>query len=587
MSGSWWVRLSTILFTLLLSVWLLAASLMGGPDLAAVANDMQSGDVVEEVEQTWWEGLLPSTRLNLGLDLQGGIDLTLDVDLDEAVLSAVARDVLPLKGTSEDEGIIISDIRRERGMPVLLVTLPAETELSDFRSAVMSKYRDYTYEGVDDGVHRFALTDSARGDIETGAIEQAVEMLRSRVDETGVKEPQIVRKGDSRINVQLPGVSDASQAVDVLGTTALLEFFMVDEDFQAAALDAAIESAQTEMSPEEFVNDELLNYWLQDNAKIGPKNVVMWQYAQELSELGGAGLDRGDRFAKPYILHSEVILTGDDVNDAQTSFDQRNQPVVSLEFKPQGSKVFARVTTEYVDKRFAIVLDGELQSAPVINEPITGGRAQISMGTGGFEQKQADSQKLSLVLRTGALPAPITVGEVRVVGASLGEDAITAGSEAVVIGGLLVVVFMLFYYRKPGVVATVGLSLNVFFVLALLALFDATLTLPGIAGIALTVGMAVDANIIIYERIREELKLGRNPRKAVEAGYAHALSAVLDANITTGIAGVVLYSYGTGPIKGFAVTLLIGILTTLFTAIFVSRTLMDFLVRKSTARLAF
>jgi len=560
---------------------------MGGPDLAAVANDMQSGDVVEEVEQTWWEGLLPSTRLNLGLDLQGGIDLTLDVDLDEAVLSAVARDVLPLKGTSEDEGIIISDIRRERGMPVLLVTLPAETELSDFRSAVMSKYRDYTYEGVDDGVHRFALTDSARGDIETGAIEQAVEMLRSRVDETGVKEPQIVRKGDSRINVQLPGVSDASQAVDVLGTTALLEFFMVDEDFQAAALDAAIESAQTEMSPEEFVNDELLNYWLQDNAKIGPKNVVMWQYAQELSELGGAGLDRGDRFAKPYILHSEVILTGDDVNDAQTSFDQRNQPVVSLEFKPQGSKVFARVTTEYVDKRFAIVLDGELQSAPVINEPITGGRAQISMGTGGFEQKQADSQKLSLVLRTGALPAPITVGEVRVVGASLGEDAITAGSEAVVIGGLLVVVFMLFYYRKPGVVATVGLSLNVFFVLALLALFDATLTLPGIAGIALTVGMAVDANIIIYERIREELKLGRNPRKAVEAGYAHALSAVLDANITTGIAGVVLYSYGTGPIKGFAVTLLIGILTTLFTAIFVSRTLMDFLVRKSTARLAF
>jgi preprotein translocase subunit SecD len=586
-SGSWWVRLSTILFSLILSVWLLTPSLLGGPDMAAVANDLQSGDVMEEVEQTWWEGLLPTTRLNLGLDLQGGIDLTLDVDLDEAVLSAVARDVLPLKGTSEEEGIVITDIRRERGKPVLLVTLPAETELSDFRSAVMSKYRDYSYEGVDDGVHRFALTDTAREEIETGAIEQAVQMLRSRVDETGVKEPQIVRKGNQRINVQLPGVSDAAQAVDVLGTTALLEFFMVDEDFQAAALDAAIEDAQVEMSAEQFVDDELLNYWLQDNAKIGAKNVVMWQYATELAELGGAGLDRGDRFAKPYILHSEVILTGDDVNDAQTSFDQRNQPVVSLEFKPQGSKVFARVTTEFVDKRFAIVLDGELQSAPVINEPITGGRAQISMGTGGFEQKQADSQKLSLVLRTGALPAPITVGEVRVVGASLGEDAITAGSEAVVIGGMLVVFFMLFYYRKPGVVATVGLSLNVFFVLALLALFDATLTLPGIAGIALTVGMAVDANIIIYERIREELELGRNPRKAVEAGYAHALSAVLDANITTGIAGVVLYSYGTGPIKGFAVTLLIGILTTLFTAIFVSRTLMDFLVRKSTARLAF
>ena len=373
----------------------------------------------------------------------------------------------------------------------------------------------------------------------------------------------------------------------MLGTTALLEFFMVDEEFQPAALDSAIEAARTAMPEKDFLDDQALNYWLQDNQKIGPKNVVMWQYADEISQLGGAGLDRGDRFAAPYILHSEVMLTGDDVNDAQTSFDQRNQPVVSLEFKPQGSKIFARVTTEFVDKRFAIVLDKELQSAPVINEPITGGRAQISMGTGGFEQKQADAQKLSLVLRTGALPAPISVGEVRVVGASLGQDAITAGSEAVIIGGILVMLFMLFYYRKPGVVATVGLSLNVFFVLALLAMFDATLTLPGIAGIALTVGMAVDANIIIYERIREELELGRNPRKAVEAGYAHALSAVLDANITTGIAGVVLYSYGTGPIKGFAVTLLIGILTTLFTAIFVSRTLMDFLVRKSTARLAF
>ncbi|MFT5584725.1 MAG: preprotein translocase subunit SecD [Cognaticolwellia sp.] len=587
MSGSWWVRLSTVLFSLILSAWLLAPTFMGGPDMAAVADAVKSGDDIEEVEQTWWQGLMPSTRLNLGLDLQGGIDLTLNVDMDEAVLSSVARDVLPLKATSEEEGIVITDIRRERGEPVLLVTLPAETEVGDFRSAVMSKYKDYSYEGEVDGVHRFALTDTARAEIETGAIEQAVEMLRNRVDETGVKEPQIVRKGNERINVQLPGVSDAAQAVDVLGETALLEFFMVDEEFQQAALDAAIEAARTEMSPEEFVDDELLNYWLQDNAKIGAKNVVKWQYAKELAELGGKGLDRGDRFAKPYILHSEVILSGDDVNDAQTSFDQRNQPVVSLEFKPQGSKIFARVTTEYVDKRFAIVLDGELQSAPVINEPITGGRAQISMGNGGFEQKQADSQKLSLVLRTGALPAPITVGEVRVVGASLGEDAIDAGSEAVIIGGILVVLFMLLYYRKPGVVATVGLSLNVFFVLALLALFDATLTLPGIAGIALTVGMAVDANIIIYERIREELELGRNPRKAVEAGYAHALSAVLDANITTGIAGVVLYSYGTGPIKGFAVTLLIGILTTLFTAIFVSRTLMDFLVRKSTARLAF
>ena len=307
MSGSWWVRLSTVFFTLVLSVWLLAPTFLGGPDMAAVADGLQSTDAVEEVEQTWWEGLMPSTRLNLGLDLQGGIDLTLDVDMDEAVLSSVARDVQPLMATSDEEGIIVSDIRRERGKPVLLVTLPAETELSAFRSAVMSKYQDYAYEGVDGGVHRFALTDTARTEIETGAIEQAVEMLRNRVDETGVKEPQIVRKGNRRINVQLPGVSDAKQAVDVLGTTALLEFFMVDEEFQPAALDSAIEAARTAMPEKDFLDDQALNYWLQDNQKIGPKNVVMWQYADEISQLGGAGLDRGDRFAAPYILHLSLI----------------------------------------------------------------------------------------------------------------------------------------------------------------------------------------------------------------------------------------------------------------------------------------
>jgi len=262
-------------------------------------------------------------------------------------------------------------------------------------------------------------------------------------------------------------------------------------------------------------------------------------------------------------------------------------PNVSMEFKPKGARIFGDVTGDNVGKRFAIVLDRKVRSAPVINERIGGGRAQISMGSGGYDQARVDSQTLALVLRTGALPAPVSIGEVRTVGAQLGEDAIKAGSRATVIGMFIVLMAMLVYYRKPGVVASGALVLNVFFVLAMLAAFGATLTLPGIAGIALTVGMAVDANIIIYERIREELSVGKNARSAVDAGYEHALSAVLDANITTGIAGVVLYSYGSGPIKGFAVTLLVGIATTLFTAIFVSRTFMDFAVRKSSARLVF
>lgn len=598
MSGSWWFRLSVIVAALLASVYVLLPTFMQSADFEAIADqvDENGGVPVEEGTEdaeaapTTWEAMLPSTRLNLGLDLKGGIDLTLDVDMDEAVLSSVARDVLPIQDYAEEEGLKVLDVRRQRGEPVIDVELGQGVELSDFREAVMRKrFPDYAYAGTKDGVHSFELTDDARAAIEDGAIEQAVEMLRNRVNETGVKEPTIVRKGDSRINVQLPGVQDAKAAVDALGTTAELKFYMVDEQFQTQALEAALAQAKEAMAPEDYADDRTLNYWLQDNGKIGADNVVLWQQYEDGSPAGLYTEIRGKKNlpSSPLVLMSDVILTGDDVNDANQAYDQNGQPVVSLEFKPKGAKIFGDVTGAHVDERFAIVLDEIIESAPNINERIGGGRAQISMGQGGYEAKLNDARTLSLVLRTGALPAPINVGEVRVVGAQLGQDAIDAGSKAVLIGGILVFGFMLLYYRKPGIVANMGLALNVFFVLALLAVFDATLTLPGIAGIALTVGMAVDANIIIYERIREEQENGKNARQAVDAGYKHALSAVLDANITTGIAGVVLYSYGTGPIKGFAVTLLVGIITTLFTAIFVSRTFMDFLVRKSTARLAF
>jgi preprotein translocase subunit SecD len=259
---------------------------------------------------------------------------------------------------------------------------------------------------------------------------------------------------------------------------------------------------------------------------------------------------------------------------------------VALEFKPAGGRKFAQITGDNVGKRFAIVLDRQARSAPVIREKIGGGRASIEMGAGDPYQIQQDATILSLVLRTGALPAPVSIGEVRQVGAQLGADSIAAGVRATMVGGVLVVFFMFLYYRALGVVANIALGLNVACIMALLATMGATLTLPGIAGIALTVGMAVDANIIIFERIREELRLGKTARSAVDSGFDNALSAVLDANITTAIAGVVLYSYGTGPIKGFAVTLLVGIGTTLFTAVFVSRTLMDLIVRRSTTQLS-
>jgi preprotein translocase subunit SecD len=271
------------------------------------------------------------------------------------------------------------------------------------------------------------------------------------------------------------------------------------------------------------------------------------------------------------------------VNNAGVSFDRNNLPYVALEFKPKGARVFCTVTTEHEKKRFGIILDGEVKSAPVIRERICGGRASIEMGSSLDALDEAET--LALVLRTGSLNAPVSVGQVRTVGASLGQDAISSGSIATAIGGTMVLIFMAFWYRKGGVMADIALVMNIFLVMATLALFGATLTLPGIAGIALTVGMAVDANIIIYERIREELQLGQHARKAVDVGFDKGLVAVVDANVTTAIAGIVLFSYGTGPLKGFAVTLLIGIVTTLITALFVNRTFMELITRSSRARL--
>ena len=585
MTSSWWVKMAVIFAAFLGSIYVLTPTVLetlrAEEARQAAVDSLGSGVQQEEVPLEGWEAMLPKTKLVLGLDLQGGIDLTLDVDIDEAIHATVGRDVQPVLDAAEREGVVLDDVRRVRGEPSLDIK-SATTDLGDIQDfMVKSGYQSYRYLSTEDDWHRFEMTEEAQDEVSEKAIEQAVELLRSRVNETGVKEPSIVRKGEQRINVQLPGITNLEQAVAALGTTAVLEFYMVDEDFEQLALEKAVQAALDAIEAGTLEDDDTaINDWLLDTNRIGSDNKVLFEY--EDNEAGEQVRSR------PYALLEDIILTGDDVNDASVGFDGRtNMPNVSMEFKPKGARIFGDVTGDNVGKRFAIVLDKKVRSAPVINERIGGGRAQISMGSGGYDQARDDSQTLALVLRTGALPAPVSIGEVRTVGAQLGEDAIKAGSEATVIGMLLVLLAMLVYYRKPGVVASMALVLNVFFVMAALAAFGATLTLPGIAGIALTVGMAVDANIIIYERIREELAVGKNARSAVDAGYEHALSAVLDANITTGIAGVVLYSYGSGPIKGFAVTLLVGIATTLFTAIFVSRTFMDFAVRKSSARLSF
>ncbi|MCP4807908.1 MAG: protein translocase subunit SecD [Proteobacteria bacterium] len=586
MAGSWWVRIGVIALAVLASIYSLLPTFMQDTEAVAKASLQGVGtEQVEEVEVTGWQALLPDTVLVLGLDLQGGLDLTLDVGVEEAILSSVSRDVQSVYSVAETEGIELTSVRRTRGEPQLEVGLANEDNLDELQSMMATKFRtskgfptyEYKLTGAEGGLHVFELTDDQAEEIKHQSMEQALETLRKRVNETGVKEPSIVRKGDRRINIQLPGVSDLDTAFEAIGTSAILEFFMVDEDFDQAALEKAILAGEQQLSEEEYNDDDALNEWLVATGRIGRNNRVLWEYAD--TPEGGSVRNI------PYALIDKIELTGDDVNDAQTGWDQFNRPVVLLRFKPAGGQRFGDLTGDNVGKRFAIVLDREVESAPNINERISGGSAQISMGAA--DNAQNEARMLAMVLRTGALPAPVTVGDVRLVGPQLGQDSIDAGRNATLIGGILVIFAMAFYYRKIGLVANLALTLNVLFVMAMLAAFGATLTLPGIAGIVLTVGMAVDANIIIYERIREELAVGKNARSAVDAGYQHALSAVLDANITTGIAGIVLYSYGTGPIKGFAVTLLIGIMTTLFTAIFVSRTFMDFVVRKSSARLAF
>lgn len=548
-------------------------------------------DAVVDAEQStllpsWVLDYLPDTRMPLGLDLQGGVDLTLQVELDEALLSQANRDLTFLEEDGKEAGLTITKARRDKYEPIIEVESPGgASAIQGFFGENMGQNYEYLESYTDsDGVqwHRFGMTAQRQEDIRSQAVEQVLDVLRKRVAETKVRDPVVVRKGGGKISVQLPGLADTKAAVSAIGRAAILEFKLVDPDFSRRELERAYRQAELALvdSPEVFGDDDLLNEWLRDNGQIPEGREIAFEY--ELVQDEDGSNKRNER-GTMYPLVSKVVLGGQDVNGADVGFDQSQQPLVHLEFKPQGSTVFCDFTGEHVDDRFAIILDGVVQSAPTINERICGGRAQITMAR--TMNASEEAQALAVVLRTGSLDAPVTIGSVRQIGPSLGEAAIQAGSIATVLGGFVVLVFMAIWYRFPGLIANVALVLNIMLMLAGLSLFGWTLTLPGIAGIALTIGMAVDANIIIYERIREEIKMGQNARKAVEAGFKKAAVAVLDANITTAIAGVVLFSYGNVTIQGFAVTLLMGIGTTLLTALFVTRSLLEIVTRRATARL--
>jgi preprotein translocase subunit SecD len=371
------------------------------------------------------------------------------------------------------------------------------------------------------------------------AAKQAMETIRNRIDQFGVAEPDIRRQGENRILIQLPGIDDPQRAINLIGQTALLEFKLVDDEHN--------------------VEDAL-------KGSVPPGDEILYQVVED-------EVTRRSR-KTPFLVNKRTYLTGEYLTDARVQIDsQFSEPYVSIDFDKKGGRLFERITEANVKKRLAIVLDGRVYSAPVIQEKISGGRARI---TGNFTTE--DARDLAIVLRAGALPAPVEILEERTVGPSLGRDSIDRGLLSMWVGGLLVVLFILLYYKGAGIIANIALGLNIVLIAAGLAFFQATLTLPGIAGIILTIGMAVDANVIIFERIREEIRVGKTPRAAVDGGYGKATLTILDANVTTLIAALVLFQFGTGPVKGFAVTLSIGILASLFTAIVVTRLIFDYFV---------
>ncbi|MDQ6972657.1 MAG: protein translocase subunit SecD, partial [Mariprofundaceae bacterium] len=481
---------------------------------------------------SWWPSGL-SKQLNLGLDLKGGIHLVLDVDVDKAVEHTVEEDVDAARQALRGERIRYSKLDA-KGQKLTVVIKKVEESATAF-ALLKSTFPGYSVADQGKGRFELTITEANAQEVKKFAIDQAIEVVRTRIDALGTTEPVIVKQGDTRILVQIPGYEDSARAKSLIGRTAQLEFKLVDEK---GDLDKALQGV------------------------IPGGDIIMY---------GGAEVRNGKSVRQPYLLKKRTELSGTEVSDARVSIDSRfNEYAVTLKFNSKGARKFDKLTSAHVGERFAIILEGSVMSAPVIRERISGGSAQI---TGSFSPDEAHD--LAIVLRAGALPAPVEVVEERSIGPSLGKDSVDQGLNSIMIGGILVLIFMGVYYRAFGMVANVALLFNMLLIVAAMSMIGSTLTLPGMAGIVLTIGMAVDANVLIFERIREELHLGKTPLAAIDGGYEKAFSTIVDANITTLIAAIVLFKFGSGPVKGFAVTLSVGILASMFTAIMVTRAIVS------------
>jgi preprotein translocase subunit SecD len=484
-----------------------------------------------------WYLYPPKKSINLGLDLQGGIHLVLGVDVDKYVASQTERAAEDLKSGLERKGVAVKRVLRE-GLSTIVVELASTTNWNDALT-VAAEFAAFEVAQRDDKAGRFTLAMRERQitQLRDDAVRQGLETIRNRIDQFGVAEATIARQGVDRILIQLPGVQDPDRAKALIGKTALLEFKLLDEQ-------TPVEQALAGRLPE--TSEVLYERRVDKETKVERKI--------------------------PNVVQKRTLLTGSELTRAEVQADPNSTGnwQVSIEFTATGTRIFGEVTEQNVGRRLAIILDGTLYSAPRINERIPGGRAVI---TGQFTVDEA--RDLAIVLRAGALPAPVTILEERTVGPSLGADSIRQGVIAILASGIAVFVFMLFYYRLSGAIADVALVLNLVILLACMAAFGATLTLPGIAGIALTIGMAVDTNVLIFERIREEVRLGKTVRAAIDAGFHRALRTIIDTHLTVMVTAAILYNFGTGPVKGFAVSLFVGLAASLFTAYFFTRLVFD------------
>lgn len=531
------------------------------------------------VEKMWWP---TKSRMILGLDIQGGSHLVLGIDVNGAVRQDATRLAQSLPSEIQTDAKVA--IKGVEMVDPLLGSMKVQLNSAADREKVegsLTKMYEYTLRntGFDSATNSINVeyAELYLRDFRTKLLDQAIATIRNRIDEFGVAEPSITAQGTDRILVQLPGIKDATAAKDLINRTARLDFMIVSNEVQPNALQQMIDEAEKAENIQLGPELSYSKYADRINAALKPKlpaNTVV--YFEKPEAAASMEVDR-----IPYLLKTDETVTGDLLTNAQVTTGEFGKPVVSFSFDPVGTRRFADLTTKHTRQPMAIVLDKVVKSAPNITEPITGGRGQITLGGSRDPNVSFNEAKvIATALRAGALPAALEQLEERTVGPSLGADAIRQGQIGSIIAALAVFVFMFIFYRSFGLIANLALALNVLITVAILSSLGATLTLPGVAGLALTLGISVDASVIIFERIKEELGKGRNMRAAIAEGYDRAFSSILDSNLTSIAVCVVLMYFGTGPVRGFAVTLLTGLVITTFTAVFFTRAIIDLFVVK-------